>query len=260
MSEVLLERAGAVATLVLNRPAKKNAVTPAMWEGLLHGLRDIAVDPTVRAVVVTGAGDAFCSGADLWGGASDDGKPRQHRLMWMEQMNDVCRALFRVPQPVIAKVRGAAVGAGCNLALACDLVVAADTTKFSEIFTKRGLSPDFAGSWLVPRLVGLQKARELMFFADILTAADAERYGLVNKVVPAADLDAVVDEWAARLAAGPPIAMALTKRLLNDSFAKSLDQALSDEAAAQSLNFSTKDTAEALAAFTEKREPRFTGR
>jgi 2-(1,2-epoxy-1,2-dihydrophenyl)acetyl-CoA isomerase len=244
MSEVLLERAEGVATLTLNRPAKKNAVTPAMWAGLLKGLQEIAVDPTVRAVVLTGAGDAFCSGADLWGGAGDDGTPRQHRLMWMEQMNDVCRALFRVPQPVIAKVRGAAVGAGCNLALACE----------------RGLSPDFAGSWLVPRLVGLQKAKELMYFADILTAADAERYGLVNKVVAADQLDDVVAEWAQRLAAGPPIAMALTKRLLNDSFAKSLDQALSDEAAAQSLNFSTKDTAEALAAFTEKREPRFTGR
>jgi 2-(1,2-epoxy-1,2-dihydrophenyl)acetyl-CoA isomerase len=178
----------------------------------------------------------------------------------MRHVADVCLALARLPQPVIAKVRGVAVGAGCNLALGCDLVVASTNARFSEIFAKRGLSVDFGGTWVLPRRVGLHRAKELAFFADIIDAAEAERIGLVNRVVDDADLDAFVDDWAQRLAGGPPLAVAMTKRMLNNSMNVTLEEALDDEGAAQTVNFSTQDTVEAIRAFVEKRTPKFEGR
>ena len=168
-------------------------------------------------------------------------------------------ALHRLPQPTIAKVNGVAVGAGCNLALGCDLVVASDEARFSEIFALRGLTIDFGGSWLLPRRVGLHRAKELALLAEIISAKEAEAMGLVNRVVPVGELDAFVDDWATRLAAGPPIALAQTKRLLNNAFAVTLEQALEDEGAAQTVNFGTKDTVEAMTAFVEKRAPNFKG-
>ena len=146
------------------------------------------------------------------------------------------------------------------MALGCDLIVASDEARFSEIFARRGLSIDFGGSWLLPRLVGLHRAKELALFADIISAKEAEAIGLVNRVVPAGELDAFVDDWAVKLAAGPPIALAQTKRLLNNSFEVTLEQALEDEGWAQTVNFGTADTAEAMAAFLAKREPKFEGR
>jgi 2-(1,2-epoxy-1,2-dihydrophenyl)acetyl-CoA isomerase len=146
------------------------------------------------------------------------------------------------------------------MALGCDLVVAASTARFSEIFARRGLSVDYGGTWVLPRLVGMHRAKELALFADIIDAAEAERIGLINRVVDDADLDAFVDDWARRLAAGPPIALAMTKRMLNNSMNVTLEEALDDEGVAQTVNFSTKDTMEAMAAFVAKREPRFQGR
>jgi 2-(1,2-epoxy-1,2-dihydrophenyl)acetyl-CoA isomerase len=168
--------------------------------------------------------------------------------------------LHRLPKPTIAKVNGVAAGAGCNLAFGCDLIVASDEARFSEIFARRGLSIDFGGSWLLPRLVGLHRAKELALFADILSAKEALDMGLVNRVVPAVDLDDFVDTWARQLAAGPPIALSMTKSLLNQSFEVSMAQALEDEGRCQTINFSTADTAEALSAFIEKRDPKFQGR
>ena len=205
-----------------------------------------------------GAGGAFCSGADL--SRRPDGPRPRHQWHNMRNVGSVALALARVPQPVIAKVGGVAVGAGCNLALGCDLVVASDEARFAEIFAKRGLSIDFGGSFLLPRIVGMHKAKELAFFADIISAKEAEGIGLVNRVVAAAQLDDVVEDWARRLAAGPPIALAQTKRLLTNSFEVTLEQALEDEGWAQTVNGATADTAEAMAAFLEKREPRFSGR
>jgi 2-(1,2-epoxy-1,2-dihydrophenyl)acetyl-CoA isomerase len=178
----------------------------------------------------------------------------------MRRVGQACLALHQIPQPVIAKVGGVAAGAGLNLALGCDIIVASDDARFSEIFAKRGLTVDFGGSWLLPRLVGLHKAKELVLLADIIDAAQARDLGLVNRVVPASELDAFVDDWARRLAAGPPLALSMSKRLLNESMAMSLDQALEAEALAQNVNFTTKDTTEAMLAFVEKREPRFEGR
>jgi 2-(1,2-epoxy-1,2-dihydrophenyl)acetyl-CoA isomerase len=153
-----------------------------------------------------------------------------------------------------------AAGAGCNLALGCDLIVASDEARFSEIFARRGLSIDFGGSWLLPRLVGLHKAKELALFAEVISAKEAADLGIVNHVVPAGDLDRFVDDWASRLAAGPPLALSMTKTMLNNALMVSMDQALEDEARCQTVNFGTADTQEAMLAFIEKRDPNFQGK
>jgi enoyl-CoA hydratase/carnithine racemase len=251
---------GGIVTITLNRPEKKNAISPMMWDELLTTFREIGSNDGVdRVVVLTGAGGAFCSGADLSGGLNVTERPR-NQLFSMRHVGDVCLALHRMPQPTIAKVGGVAAGAGANLAFGCDLIVASDEARFSEIFARRGLTIDAGGSWLLPRLIGLHRAKELAFFADIISAKEAEAFGLVNRVVPAGELDAFVDDWAAKLAAGPPIALAQTKGLLNNSFQVTLEQALEDEGRAQTVNGATADTAEALKAFLEKRPPHFEGR
>ena len=256
METLEIERAGGVVTVTLNRPEKKNAINQTMWDELETTFREIARRGDDRVVVITGAGGAFCSGADLGDVMDRD----EHFLRRMRRIGDACAAVHRMEQPVIAKVGGVAAGAGLSLALACDLIVASDDARFSTIFSKRGLTIDFGSSWALPRLVGLHRAKELALLAEVIDAAEAERLGLVNRVVPAAELDAFVDDWAAKLAAGPPLALSMTKRLLNQSFGVGVDQALEGEGMAQSVNFQTADTAEAMAAFIEKRAPRFEGR
>jgi 2-(1,2-epoxy-1,2-dihydrophenyl)acetyl-CoA isomerase len=257
METITVERNAGIVTVTFNRPARKNAVNATMWDELHTTFIAIGRNPADRCVVLTGAGGDFCSGADL-SGSSVAGSGR-HQLSFMRDVRDVILALYQLPQPTIAKVRGVAVGVGMSFAMACDLVVASDTARFSEIFARRGLSLDGGASWLLPRRIGLHRAKELALFADIVSAAEAAEYGLVNRVVADAEVDAFVDGWAARLAAGPPIALAQTKRLLNNSMAVTLEQALEDEGAAQTVNFGTKDTAEAMSAFLEKRDPTFTG-
>ena len=248
--------ANGVATLTLNRPEKKNAINSTMFGELLEVFREVNDSTADRVLVITGAGDGFCSGADL----SVRGEDKRNPLARLHWVGDIALALHRIQKPVIAKVNGVAAGAGMNLALGCDLIVASDTARFSEIFAKRGLSIDFGGSWLLPRLIGMHKAKELALFADIISAKEAAELGLVNRVVPAGQLDAFVADWADRLAAGAPMALAMTKRLLTNSFAVSMDEALEAEGMAQSVNFYTDDTKEAIAAFLEKREPKFKGR
>jgi 2-(1,2-epoxy-1,2-dihydrophenyl)acetyl-CoA isomerase len=258
LESITVERADGVVTITLRRPEKKNAADAAMWNELLDEFRAIAASADDRAVILTGAGGNFCSGADLWQGSA--GEAPRHQLSAMRHITDVCLALHRIPQPTIAKVRGVAVGAGLNMALACDLIVASDNARFSEIFAKRGLSLDFGGSWLLPRLVGMHRAKELALLAEIIDAARAAEMGLVNRVLPDEEVDAFVADWAARLAAGPPIALAMSKRLLNNSLAVTLEEALDDEGLSQTVNFGTKDTVEAIKAFVEKRDPVFEGR
>lgn len=258
MDELQVERADhGVVTVTLNQPKKKNAVSPPMWDAMAESFRAIALDESVRAVVVTGAGDEFCSGADLW---LPPGEEPPHQLTAMRRVGAAIQSLHDLPQPTIAKVPGVAAGAGCSLALACDLIVASDRARFSEIFTKRGLAVDGGSSWLLPRLIGLHKAKELAFFADIISAEDAAGLGLVNRVVPHDELDAFVDGWADRLAAGPPIALGFTKKLLNNSFQTTMAGALEDEGRAQTITLASRDTMEAIAAFADKREPTFRGR
>jgi 2-(1,2-epoxy-1,2-dihydrophenyl)acetyl-CoA isomerase len=255
METLLVERDGGIVTVTLNRPEKKNAANDQMWLDLSAVFAEVADRAEDRVLVITGAGGAFCSGADL---SSTDSLTRSG-LARMRHIGSVALALHRLPKPTIAKVIGVAAGAGCNLALGCDLIVASDSARFSEIFAKRGLSLDFGGSWLLPRLVGMHKAKELALLADVIPASEAERLGIVNRVVPADELDAFVDDWARRLAAGPPLALSMSKTMLNNSLMVSMDQALEDEARAQSVNFSTKDFSEAIRAFMEKRDPDFQG-
>jgi 2-(1,2-epoxy-1,2-dihydrophenyl)acetyl-CoA isomerase len=240
-----------VVTLTLNRPEKKNAMSGAMFDELLAVFREVDASTSDRVLVITGAGDAFCSGADLGDRGSDTRHPLQ-RLHWV---GNIALALHRIPKPVIARVNGVAVGAGMNLALGCDLIVAAETARFSEIFVRRGLSIDFGGSWILPRLIGMHRAKELALLGDIISAKEAAELGLVNRVVPADQLDTVVDEWATRLAAGPPIALSMTKRLIGESFQVTMEEALEAEGLAQTVNNGTEDAREAI-----KAEPRFSGR
>lgn len=246
-----------VFTITMNRPHRKNAISEIMWIELADVFDRLRHDPEVRVVVITGAGDGFCSGADL----SDPGREaRPHQLVVMRRIADIVMSLHGLPQPTIAKVNGVAAGAGCNLAFACDLIVASENARFTEIFAKRGLSLDFGGSWSLPRLIGIHKAKELAFFADIISAQEAERFGLVNHVVPNDEFDAFVDDWTTRLTKNAPIALAQTKSLLNRSIGPSMSDALEAENAAQAVNVVTSDTKEALRAFREKREPEFEGK
>jgi 2-(1,2-epoxy-1,2-dihydrophenyl)acetyl-CoA isomerase len=258
---LLIDRRGHVVTVTMNRPERKNAANGVMWNELLDVSRTLGADPDVRAVVFTGAGGDFCSGADVSGmGGRSEGQAEIHQLAAMRHITEVCQSIYRLPMPTIAKVRGVAVGAGMNLALACDLLVAGPTARFSEIFARRGLSIDFGGSFSLPRRVGLHRAKELALLADIIDATEADRIGLVNRVVADEELDAFVDDWADRLAGGPPIALAMTKRLLNNSMQVTMEEALDDEGQSQTINFSTHDTREAVMAFMEKRTPQFRGR
>lgn len=256
MDSIVVERAGGIVTVTLNRPGKKNAIDFEMWGGLVDVFREVGQNPEDRAMVLTGAGGNFCSGADLTGGADD---PR-HQLDRMQYFGFTALALHEVPKPVIAKVDGVAVGAGLNLALGCDLIVASERARFSEIFAQRGLSVDMGGSWLLPRLVGLHKAKEMLLLAEILDAKEALRIGIVNRVVPAGELDAFVSGWATRLAAGPPLALQMSKRMANSGLQMSLSEMLHWEAMAQTVNSATGDGKEAMRAFMEKRAPRFEGR
>ncbi len=257
MDELLVERAASgVVTLTLNRPRVKNAIPASMWESLRAIFQEVSQRESDRVLVITGAGGAFCAGAELGPGMGTD----HHPLTAMKSVNEAALALHDVPKPTIAKVDGIAVGAGMNLALGCDLIVAGESARFSQIFARRGLSLDFGGSWLLPRLIGLHRAKELALFGDIVSAAEAERLGVVNRVVPDDQLDAFVTDWANRLAQGPPIALRMTKRMLNNAFSSSLAEALDWEALSQTVNFGSADTVEGVAAFVQKRPPVFRGR
>lgn len=250
---LLISDSDGVRTLTLNRPDRKNAIDAELWIALADALRGTARDRTVRALVLTGAGGAFCSGADI--GTGEDVHPRYKLL----RLTEVALALHELAVPTIAKVSGVAVGAGWNLALGCDLVVATPQSRFCQIFAKRGLSLDLGGSWLLPKLVGLQQAKRLVLLGEMITAEEALGLGLVTWVTPEPEIDGFVDDLAARLAAGPPFALAQSKALLNDGANTTLRDALVNEARAQPGNFATADSAEAYAAFAAKRDAVFTG-
>jgi enoyl-CoA hydratase/carnithine racemase len=260
METLIVERSGGVVTVTMNRPERKNAANALMLSELRQIFVEVETNPDDRVMVLTGAGGAFCSGADL----SDPGGPASgaggSRLGNMRRLGDVALSLHRITKPTIAKVEGFAVGAGCSLALGCDLIVCSETAKLSMIFSKRGLSLDNGASWLLPRLVGMAKAKEIALFGGMWTGAQAVEIGLANRVLPPDEVDAFVDDWATTLAAGPPLALSMTKTLLHASSQASMEQAVEDEARAQTVNFGTEDTVEAMKAFAEKREPKFIGR
>ncbi|MFE5706396.1 enoyl-CoA hydratase/isomerase family protein [Rhodococcus koreensis] len=251
-SDVLVGRDGAVATITLNRPTRRNAMTLDSWIALREALAELALDDATRVVVLTGAGSDFCTGADL------DKRAPMHPLTRMRQINATALAVAEFPKPLIAKVRGYAVGAGWNLALLCDLLIASRDAQFSQIFAKRGLSVDFGGSWLLPRTVGLHRAKRLVMLAEMIDAEQADALGLVSELVEPEELDATVARFAAGLAASPTVAVMQSARLIEDGTTSSLRDALENEARSQAVNFAT-DAPAALRAFLEKRPPAFSG-
>ena len=253
-------REDGVCRITLDRPEALNALTPGMRDRLVALLDAASADPETRAVVLTGTGRAFCAGADLRGGAAG-GERRTGDVARTLRLGAqrLIAAVLDCEKPVIAAVNGTAAGGGANLALACDLVVMADSAKLIEIFVKRGIIPDAGGCYLLPRIVGPLRAKELMFLGDELTAADCERWGIANRVVPQAELATTVDELAARLAAGPSKAIAMTKWLVNRSSESSRHSAFEEEAYAQELVTATADMAEGIAAFGQRRPPAFKG-
>lgn len=257
METIQVERQDGIVTVTLNRPERKNALNQRMYDELRQTFA--SMETSDRVLILTGADGAFCSGADLSEPPSDLSTGSGLRLM-RENMTGTILGLHELTIPTIAAVNGVAVGGGLGLALACDLVIASDAAKFSFIFSKRGLSLDGGSSWILPRLIGLQRAKELAFLADFVTPAQALELGLVNRVVPAAELNRTVLELAKQLKGRAPVALSLMKRALNASFSMTLPEALEREAISQSVLFGTEDAAEAMMAFVEKRDPQFKGR
>lgn len=257
-----------VAWITLNRPEVRNAITPDQRDRVIELLEEASADLGVGAVVLTATGEGFCTGADLRAGRRPpaprpEGAPERI-------MGDAARMIRRGAQrlvgavldcekPVVAAVNGTAAGIGAHLAFACDLVVAAQEARFIEVFVRRGISPDGGGAYLLPRLVGLQKAKELVFFGDDLAAEDAMRLGLVNRVVPRDGLEQEAGALAERLAAGPTKALGMAKWLLNRSLDSDRQTAFDEEAWAQELIVGTADSREGLAAFAERRKPEWKG-
>ena len=253
---IRLEVAEGVATITLNRPDVLNALNAQMRSELAAAFKSYVRDESVRAVVLTGEGRGFSSGADLRGGSGE----RQFRAILEREYNPLILAIRELPKPVIAAVNGVAAGAGVSLALACDLVYAAEEARFIQAFVKIGLVPDTGSTRVLVRALGRHRAAQLIFTGDPMTAAEALAGGLVNAVLPAEELMPAVREAALRLATSPTRAIGYGKRLINASEDAELERFLALEIAYQELAGRTEDHAEGLAAFAEKREPRFVGK
>jgi 2-(1,2-epoxy-1,2-dihydrophenyl)acetyl-CoA isomerase len=265
--EVLADLRDGVLWLRINRPHRGNALTPANRLFLVEKFAEAEQDLAVRCVVLTGTGRSFCTGADLRASAPapprPDGAPAR-------VAGDVARnirtnaqrmitAIMDCEKPVIAAVNGTAAGLGAHVALACDLVVASRSARFIEVFVRRGLVPDGGGAYLLPRIVGVQRAKELFFLGEDVSAERAEKIGLVNRIAEAEDLDEVVGEIAGRLSRGPTRALALTKWLVNRSLESGRTAAFEDESYAQEINMTTVDGQEGVASFVERRQPEYRG-
>jgi 2-(1,2-epoxy-1,2-dihydrophenyl)acetyl-CoA isomerase len=248
---------GAIATLTLDRAEALNALTVPVKVALRDAFESLAVDRDVRAVILTGAGRAFCAGQDLAEREQPDAAPLEVEVR--DRYNPIIRAIRSMGQPVIAAVNGVAAGAGASLAFACDLRIAAEEARFVLAFGRIGLVPDSGATWFLPRLVGPAKAAELALVGAALDAAEALRLGLVSRVVPGDQLLAETRALAQKLAEAAPGALSLTKAALERSLTSTLDEALEEEARLQGIAGASADHAEGLAAFREKRPPRFTG-
>lgn len=260
---IIYEKKDGIATITLNRPERLNAIGLNMQLELGKALEEANSDDEVRVLIITGAGRGFCSGADLTVLGDTAEQVGQHLVARSPAAGGIrsfTLQLQNFEKPTIAAVNGHAVGAGLSLALACDIKIASDRARFSQIFIKRGLVPDTGSTYFLPRLVGMARACEMAFTGDILDAEQAKEYGLVSRVVPHDELMGVVRELAAKIAAGPPIAMKLAKRALNRGATSDLASALEFEGYMQGICFGTEDFKEGMAAFLEKREPGFKGR
>jgi 2-(1,2-epoxy-1,2-dihydrophenyl)acetyl-CoA isomerase len=257
VAELRLEVAERVATITLDRPAALNALTVPLKQELLGAFVRVDSDPDIHAIVLTGAGRAFCAGQDLRERLEPGAAPLEVEIR--ERYNPVILAMRRLEKPIVGAINGIAAGAGASLAFACDLRIAAEGASFLLAFGRVGLIPDSGATWFVPRLVGAARAAEMALTGEPLSAADAERFGLVARIVPAEAVVAEAQALAARLAAMAPRALALTKRALEASWTASLEEQLELEAELQGIAGATADHAEGIAAFMEKRSPRFTG-
>ena len=251
-----------IATLTLNRPERLNALGGTLREELYDAVTRTASDPNVGVLVITGAGRGFCSGGDVKSMSERDqagaATSTDERLA---PVRDRCILAMRdCPKPLIAAINGAAAGAGMNLALACDMRIASTAAKFSQAFVKRGLAPDWGGSYFLPRVVGVAKACELIFTGEAIDAAEALKLGIVNAVVAPAELMAAAMKLARKIAAGPPVAIALAKRAIHHNQEADLRSALEFETFAQGVCRDTEDAKEGVRAFVEKRAPVFHGR
>ncbi|HUK30067.1 MAG TPA: enoyl-CoA hydratase [Candidatus Acidoferrum sp.] len=258
---VLVTRVDDVLTLTMNRPDRLNALDAELATGLVEALKQASKDPTVRAIVLTGAGRGFCSGGDLKllrdaraRGAGEDLKAILHAG------SEIVLTMGLMPKPVIAAVNGPAAGAGMNLALACDIRIASEHAQFAQSFARVGLVPNFGGTWLLPRLVGPGRAAELFMTGDTLDAEDAQRMGIVDHVVTHDSLGQEAAAMAARLAAAPPLVIRGIKKLLHGSHIEEIRAALREEEKLQEECYRSEDCAEGLNAYFEKRAPKFTGR
>jgi 2-(1,2-epoxy-1,2-dihydrophenyl)acetyl-CoA isomerase len=258
-----------ICWITLNRPDAGNAMTQFMRDQIAAWVRDASADLFVRVVVITAAGDkAFCTGADLRGGrlpprpkpedAPETVAGDASRLI-RDGWQALVSSILDCEKPVIAGVNGTAAGGGMHLALACDLVIMAEEAKFVEVFIRRGIAPDAGGAWILSRLIGIQKAKELFFFGDDVPAAEAYRIGLVNRVVPLGELQSTLEEWAARLASAPTKAIGAAKWLTNRALDVDRATALHDEAMVQELITNTLDSKEGVASFIERRPADFKG-
>ena len=249
---------GPIRRLTIDNPPRRNAVPREGWLRLAELIGDFS-DSEQRVLIITGSGGDFCSGADL-GDDIAGFTTAVTRYEWMQNVATATRALHGLHKPTVAAVDGVAVGAGMNLALGCDVVIAGDRARFSEIFVRRGLTMDFGGTWLLPRLIGLAKARELALTGRIVVAEEALAYGLVARVVPSDGLLDAAAEVAAELAAGAPVAQRFIKMGLNSSMGMSFDEAVEFESQAQSVCLGSEDMIEGVTSFLEKRDPDFKGR
>ncbi len=254
---ILLERQGAIARITLNRPDRLNAFTKAMHAELRDALDNIGES---RVVILTGAGRGFCAGQDLNDRAVAPGETVDLGDTVEESWNPLIRALTSLPQPIIARVNGVAAGAGANVALACDIVIAASSAKFIQSFSALGLIPDSGGTWILPRLIGQARALGLALTGEPLPAEQAADWGLIWKCVADDALDAEVDALAAKLASLPPLGLAAIKQMLRASWQHTLDEELDLQAGAMRRLGFTDDYREGVAAFLAKRPPKFTGR
>jgi 2-(1,2-epoxy-1,2-dihydrophenyl)acetyl-CoA isomerase len=263
MSEqhILLEEVDHVATITLNRPERMNAFGGRMRQELVEILEALRVDAEIRVVVITGAGKAFCTGGDLREFA--DGTVQALSTQTAGERPAMCRAVLAIHEmekPVIASVNGVAAGGGCNLALACDIRIASETARFAQVFTRRGLHPDWGGIYFLPRLVGYAKAAELIMSGEIVDAAEALRIGLVNRVVAPGELRSATGELAGRIARNAPLPIGFAKRGLQSFGRWDLAEALDYEVDVLEMLRRSRDVTEGIAAFLEKRDPRFEGR
>ena len=261
MEDVLFRREGQVEVITLNRPQIMNCFNNDMLYALTNRFGELHQDDDCRAVVITGEGRGFCTGADLTGGGAraDAHTPMGMRLT-THVYSSVIRGLVMMEKPVIGAINGDAAGAGCNFALACDILVASEKARFIQVFVRRGLVADMSGTFFLPRLIGLSKAKELMFSGEAVDAQRALELGLVSKVVPHESLMDEAMEMASRLAQGPTRAIGMIKRMLNRSFETDLETALEMEASLQGIAVSTPDVVEGITSFLQKRPPKFTGR